>query len=141
MVEISVDGVTLVVEVLGWSKLWCLKSRLDIPLRCVRQVTANGALPKGFWLRWPGTYIPGVLKAGSYWNGSRWSFWDVRHGRDNVVVIELSGWKYDYLVVEVNNPTATIERVRSAISGGELTDEADENTRPLLSRCRGLLRV
>lgn len=115
MVEISVEGDTLAVEVLGWSKLWCLKSRVDIPLRCLRQVRADGELPKGFWLRMPGTYIPRVIKAGSYWNGARWSFWDVRRRRDNVLLIELSGWKYDYLVVEVNNPTTTMQSVRSAI--------------------------
>ena len=115
MVEVSIDGTTLVVGVIGWSKLWCFKSRLDIPVRCVRQVRTDGALPKGFWLRLPGTFIPGVIKAGSYWNGSRWSFWDVRRRRDKVVVIELSGWKYDYVVVEVNNPTATMESLRTAI--------------------------
>jgi hypothetical protein len=115
MVEISIEGNTLVVEVMGWSKLWCLKSRLDIPLRCVRQVTADGALPKGFWLRLPGTFIPRVIKAGSYWNGSRWSFWDTRGRRDKVVVIALSGWTYDYVVVEVNNPAATTAGVQGAI--------------------------
>lgn len=115
MVEISIAGEALAVEVLGWSKLWCLKSRLDIPLRCVRQVRADGEVPKGFWLRWPGTSIPGVIKAGSYCNGTRCSFWDVRRRLDNIVIIELSGWKYDYVVVEVNNPAAIMESVRSAI--------------------------
>lgn len=107
----------LAVEVLGLSKLWCAKRRLDIPLRCVRRVRMDGELPKRFWIRWPGTFMPGIIKAGSYWNGSVWSFWDVRRRRDNVLVIELSGWQYDYLVVEVRDAAATIERVRSALGG------------------------
>ena len=115
MVQISVNGDTLTVEVLGWSKLWCLKSRLDVPLGCIRQVTADGVLPKGFWLRAPGTAFPGFIKAGSYWNGSQWSFWDVRRRRDNVVVIAVSGWKYDFLVVEVNNLPVTLLMVRTAL--------------------------
>ncbi len=116
MVEISVDGGTIKVDVLGWSKIWCLKSRLAAPLRCVRGVRADGPLPRRFWIRLPGTQIPGVIKAGSYCNGSQWSFWDVRRRRDDVVVIELQGWKYDYLVVEVKNPAATVAVIRNALS-------------------------
>ncbi len=117
MVKISVEGDTLAVEVLGWSKLWCVKRRLDVPLRCVRRVRTDGELPKGYWVRLPGTFIPGVIKAGSYWNGSGWSFWDVRRRRDDVLVIELSGWRYDCLVVEVADAPTAIERLRNALGG------------------------
>ena len=88
-----------------------------MPLRCVRRVRADGDLPTGYWVRWPGTCIPGIITAGSYWNGSGWAFWDVRRRRDNVVVIELTGWQYDYLVVEVADPAGTIEQVRNALGG------------------------
>ncbi len=117
MVEISVQRDVLEVRIVGWSKLWCLKSRLEAPLRCVRGIRQDGELPQGYWLRWPGTSIPGLVKAGSFWNGPHGAFWDVRRRRDQVVVIELCGWKYDKLVVEVENPTATIEQVRAAIEG------------------------
>jgi hypothetical protein len=115
MVEISLRSDMLQIDVLGWSKLWSLKSHLEAPLRSVRQIKQDGELPHGFWLRWPGTSIPGFIKAGSFWNGPRGSFWDVRRQRDKVVIIELSGWKYDYIVVEVENPAVTIEQVRAAI--------------------------
>ena len=117
MVEISVRGDMLEIDVLGWSRLWSLKRRLMAPLRCVQQIRRDGELPQGFWLRWPGSFIPGVIKAGSFWNGRRGSFWDVRRQPDKVVVIELSGWKYDYIVVEVENPAVTVEQVRAAIGG------------------------
>jgi hypothetical protein len=117
MVEIAVCDGLLQIRVLGWSRLWSLKSRLAAPLRCVRTIRQDGQLPQRFWLRWPGTYLPGVIKAGSYWNGSQWSFWDVRRRRDNVVVIELCGWDYDYIVAEVENPAATITLVKSAVEG------------------------
>ena len=114
MVEISLDGDQIQTKVLGWSRLGCLKSHLEVPLAYVRSVRTDD-LPKGFWIRLPGTYIPGVIKAGSYSNGGgRWSFWDIRRTRDKILVIELSGWKYDFVVVEVGNP-ATIEMVRRAL--------------------------
>jgi len=115
VVEISLDSDQIQIKVLGWSRLWCLKSHLEVPLAHVRSVRADD-LPKGIWIRLPGTYIPGVIKAGSYTNGrGRWSFWDVRRARDKILVIELSGWKYDFIVVEVGNPAATIEMVRRAL--------------------------
>jgi hypothetical protein len=115
MVEISLRGDLLQIDVLGWSRLWSLKSRLDVPPQHVRRIRRDGQLPQGFWLRWPGTSIPGIIKAGSFWNGRRSSLWDVRRRPDKVVVIELSGWKYDYVVVEVENPALTVEQVRAAI--------------------------
>jgi hypothetical protein len=117
MVEISFDRDKLVVEVLGWSKLWCLKSRLEVPLNCVRNIRADGDLPRRFWLRLPGTYVPGLIKTGSFSNGRRWSFWDVLRRRDDVVAIELSGWKYDFIVVEVSDPARTVANVRGALQG------------------------
>ena len=116
MVGISLDGDQLLIKILGWSRLWCLKSRLEIPLAHIRGVRGDGDLPKGFWIRLPGTYFPGVIKAGSFSNGrGRWSFWDIRRARDKILVIELSGWKYDFVVVEVENPAVTIEMVRRAL--------------------------
>jgi hypothetical protein len=115
MVEISLERDTLAVNVLGWSKLWCLKKRLVVPLRSVRRVMVGGELPKGYWLRAPGTEIPGFIKAGSYWKPSSWSFWDVRRRRDNVLTIELSGTNYDYIVVEVSNAPVTSTLIQAAV--------------------------
>ncbi len=116
MVDISLHRDQLLIEVLGWSRLWCFKSRLEIPLTHIRSVGVDGALPKGFWIRLPGTYIPGVIKAGSYTNGrGRWSFWDIRRARDKILVIELSGWKYDFVVVDVGNPAVTLAMVPGAL--------------------------
>ena len=116
MVDISLHSDQLLIEVLGWSRLWCFKSRLEIPLTHIRSVRVDGDLPKGFWIRLPGTYIPGVIKAGSYTNGhGHWSFWDIRRRRDRILVIELSGWKYDFVVVDVGNPAVTIAMVQGAL--------------------------
>jgi hypothetical protein len=115
MVEITIEGEMLAVRVLGWSKLWCFKSRLEVPLRRVQQVRIGGELPQGYWLRMPGTSMPGVITAGSYWKRSGWSFWDVRRRTDNVLIIQLSNAEYDYIVVEVSNPAVTLSMIQSAL--------------------------
>jgi hypothetical protein len=115
MVEVSMEDDALAIKVLGWSKFWCLKSRIDVPLRRVRQARVGGELPKGYWLRMPGTSMPGFIKAGSYWKRSSWSFWDIRRRTDNVLVIECSDSEYDYIVVEVKNPAVTLSLIQSAL--------------------------
>jgi hypothetical protein len=116
VVELSVAGGQVWIKVLGWSKVWALKSHLEVPLIYLRDARIGGDLPKGFWIRLPGTDVPGLIKAGSYTNGrGRWSFWDIRRSRDRTLVIELSDWKYDFIVVEVEDPAAAMEMLRQAL--------------------------
>jgi hypothetical protein len=62
----------------------------------------------------PGTNIPGVLTAGTFYEDGKRVFWDV-HNPDNTVVIELKDERYNQLVVEVADPKAAVELVQSAL--------------------------
>ena len=116
MVSISLDGETMRVEVLGWSRLWCFKRHLEVPFARVREIRNDGQLPRHFRLRAPGTSALGLMKAGSYSNGRRWSFWDIRRDLSRVLIIELSDWKYDFLVVEVAEPVVTMAMLNAALN-------------------------
>jgi hypothetical protein len=76
MTEVRIIGNRLKIEILGWHKLWCFKSRLDLPLEHVVGVKRLyqrswredlGLQPEDVWksARMPGTYLPGVITAGS----------------------------------------------------------------------------
>lgn len=114
MARVHITTDRLIVEVQGWHRLWALRRGFEIPLTHVRGVTADpGAAgePKG--LRAPGAHIPGVLAVGTFYRHGERVFWDVRNpGR--VVVIQLTGERYDRLVVEVADPRATVELIESA---------------------------
>jgi hypothetical protein len=43
MAQITVTSDTLIVEITGMDRLWALTSRLEVPIRCVRAVSARGA--------------------------------------------------------------------------------------------------
>lgn len=119
MVEITVAADHLYVEVLGWSKLWAFRSHLDVPLPCVKHARlADGDVPRNYPIRFPGTGFPGLIAAGSYTDFSfkRWAFFDLRNRRENVLVIELAGWKYEVLVVEVRDARATMQMINAAIA-------------------------
>jgi hypothetical protein len=116
MVEISVRGSDLHVEVLGWSKLLGFKSSIDVPLASIKSVSADDSLPKFRWtdLRVLGTGIPGVMSVGTFWIGSphRWVFMDVRKSSKEIVTVELEGQRYASLIVEVKDAHAAVQQIR-----------------------------
>ncbi|MFG1689346.1 hypothetical protein ACGFNP_55005 [Nonomuraea sp. NPDC049269] len=116
MAYLHVDGDTLVVEIEGLDKLWALKSRLTIPLANIRGATADPGMiksPKG--IRAPGAHIPGVITAGTFHLDGERVFWDV-HDAAKAVVIELADERYTRLVVEVDDPRATVDLVERHIT-------------------------
>lgn len=63
----------------------------------------------------PGTNIPGVLTAGTFYQDGKRIFWDVHHP-EKTVVLELRDERYNELIVEVADPNATVEMVRAALA-------------------------
>ena len=76
----------------------------------------DGEIPKGFYIRALGTGFPGVIAAGIFTDFKRWAFFDLRADRTNVVILELAGWKYDVVAVEVKDARAAEEMIRNAIA-------------------------
>ncbi|MGB2671484.1 MAG: hypothetical protein WA621_16495 [Candidatus Acidiferrum sp.] len=116
MVDLSVSEGNLVLHVHGADKLWALKSSLEIPLRHIVEIRADPSVAHGWWhgLRMPGTNIPGVLTAGTFYQHGKRVFWDV-HNPDNTVVIGLKDERYEELIVEVADPQAAVELVKTAL--------------------------
>ena len=112
MATIEYTGDALVVHVTGWDTVWALKSHLTIPLAHV--ISANpparrhGSGGRGSGCR--ARISPGSSRrAHSTRTGGR-VFWDV-HDADRAVAIHLRDDQYTELVMEVDDPAATIARV------------------------------
>ena len=119
MVDLSISGGNLVLHVRGADELWGLKRSLEIPLAHISEIRADPAIAHGWWhgLRFPGTNIPGVLTAGTFYQDGKRVFWDV-HNPDNTIVIELKDERYNELIVEVPDPRAAVELVKAALPNG-----------------------
>jgi hypothetical protein len=119
MVELSVAEGKLTLHVRGMDRFWALKSTLEIPLEHVTGIRADPEVARGWWhgFRMPGTQIPGVLTAGTFYLHGEKIFWDV-HNPEKTVVIGLSHEKYDELIVEVADPSAAVSLVQSRLSRG-----------------------
>jgi hypothetical protein len=107
MVDLSITDGKLLLNVRGADKLWAFKSSLEIPLQHIAGIRADPNIARGWWhgIRVPGTNIPGVITAGTFYQDGKRVFWDV-HNPENTVVIDLHDERYNQLIVEVADPQA-----------------------------------
>jgi hypothetical protein len=114
--DVSISNGNLNVHVQGLDQLWSFKSSLEIPLVHVAQVRADPAVAHGWYhgIRAPGTSIPGVITAGTFYQDGKRIFWDV-HKPENTIVIELHDERYDELIVEVADPKHAVEMIKAAL--------------------------
>ena len=120
MVRVSIEKDRVRFEVAGWDKLWAFKSSLEIPLAHIRAVRVDPEPARGWWhgLRLPGTQIPGVLTAGTFYQADGAVFYDVRDP-ERTIVLDLEHEHYRRLVIEVEDPDGTVDTLRAAIAGRE----------------------
>jgi len=118
MVDVRVFGDKLVLNIEGADKLWALKSSLEIPLQHVVSVKADPEAANGWYhgIRLPGTNIPGVLTAGTFYQDGKRVFWDVHHP-EKTIVIELRDERYNELIIEVADPVAAVQLLNSRLAG------------------------
>jgi hypothetical protein len=117
MARVELTSGSLIIHVEGMDRIWALKSHLEIPLQHVVKAESDPAIARGWWhgIKWPGTNLPGVVTAGTFYKDGQLMFWDI-HDPDRTVVISLADEDYSQLVIEVENPTQTVEAINSAVA-------------------------
>lgn len=116
MVDVEIKDSKLILRVEGMDQLWALKSHLEIPLEHISGVRVDPQIVHP-WLKGikeMGSDIPGVIKAGTFYEHGEQVFWDVHHP-EKTIVIELLDEKYKELIIEVENPESIAEMVRQSI--------------------------
>jgi PH (Pleckstrin Homology) domain-containing protein len=115
MVHEIVDG-ALHLYVEGMDKVWAFKSQLTIPLKHITAIRVDDEVVRKWYhgLKVPGTSIPYVITAGTYYQDGKRVFWDVHHPKE-AVVISLDHEKYNELVIEVEDPEAFVQEVQEGI--------------------------
>ena len=121
MVDLTVIGDRLRVDVRGSDKVLAFKGSLDIPLEHITGIRMDPEIAKSWnhGVRFPGTHVPGVITAGTYYQDGKRVFWDVHHA-ERAVVIDLCDEMYDRLVVEVADPAEAVALIGS-VSGNSDT--------------------
>ncbi|MGA9449231.1 MAG: hypothetical protein WBV26_22515, partial [Candidatus Sulfotelmatobacter sp.] len=68
----------------------------------------------------PGTNVPGVITAGTFYQDGERVFWDV-HDPEKTIVIDLHDERYNELVVEADDPEAAMKFIQNALRCCNLT--------------------
>jgi hypothetical protein len=116
MVDLSIAEGKLTLNVRGADQLWAFKSTLEIPLAHVAGVRADPEVARGWChgIRLPGTNLPGVITAGTFYQDGERVFWDVHHP-ENTIVIDLHDERFNQLIVEVRDPLAAVSLIQSSL--------------------------
>jgi len=116
MVDLSVAEGKLTLHIRGADKLWTFRSSLEIPLVHIAGVRADPEAARGWYhgIRMPGTNVPGVITAGTFYQDGKRVFWDV-HEPEKTIVIDLHDERFNQLVVEVDDPEAAVRLIQKAL--------------------------
>ena len=122
MTKVEIQDDRLIARIQGLDQVLALRSELSIPLAHVQGAAVS---PPEVRKRWgnlfrahvPATDVPYVVMAGSFlFLDGEHAFWDV-HDPDRTVAIELDHERFARLVLEVEDPQATVAAINAAIAG------------------------
>ena len=112
MVAIHKSDNNFIFDIKGLHKLWAFKSQITVSQSNIVNVQqVEGSLSIFNCLRMPGTYLPSVITAGTFFKGGKKTFWDVVNSK-KCIVVELKDSNYNQLIVEVENPEEAVEMLR-----------------------------
>jgi hypothetical protein len=103
----------------GLDALWTVRRRVDLPLGSVlsaRAMALAEALAEKPLVRAPGTYLPGVIVAGTYRHvrrGGRPQLW-CAHSDEDVLVLELDEAPWERIVLSMADPAAAARELGTA---------------------------
>jgi hypothetical protein len=128
MVSIEIADDKAVFEVVGWDKLWSLRSRLEIPISHIKQAYVDPTPAMGWFdgVKIAGTALPHIFRAGIFYQEGGLVFWDVHHP-EKTIVVELDHESFSKLIVEVDDPDAAARLLNGG--RGTVKDRTGRNGR------------
>ena len=102
----------LQIELEWFEQLWAfhLSKTIEIPLDRIERATT--VEPQSNWaeIRAPGTFLPGVIKAGTYYTSRGKEFWYVTKERD-YLTLQLNDEYFQRIILTVDNSEAWAEQI------------------------------
>lgn len=112
--KLSLEENTLHIKLNILENIFSLHGSLQVPLDLI--VRASTEKPEGEFgqIRAPGTHIPFLLKAGTFFAGNNREFWFKTIGRP-YLVIDTNGGDYNRIVLTKGDNAAWAERINKAL--------------------------
>ncbi|MFV8368122.1 hypothetical protein [Flavobacterium sp. LB2R40] len=113
MVSVTSNENEFIFDILGSHKFWAFENKIRVPKdKIIRAYQSNDEFT--FWIGWkmPGTQLPWIITAGTYIRKGKRNFWDVCN-KKNAIIVELKESYYTKLIIEVENPEKTINKLNA----------------------------
>lgn len=110
MTRVECCNNTLSFKITGMDSVLAFRRSISIPLREILNIYRLPARLKPPLFRSPGTYIPGLLVAGTFRGQGRTEFWNTRRSR-KALVFEINDGEFTRIVVDVKDPQAVQSRI------------------------------
>ncbi len=97
--HLHIENGNLLIGLSFWEKVWGFHGSFRIPLSHI--IGMKREIPVTSWkeLRVPGSFIPGVIKAGTYFTPRGKEFWYVTRWGKQYITIELQNERYRRIVL------------------------------------------
>ncbi|MCC6557143.1 MAG: hypothetical protein IT372_29675 [Polyangiaceae bacterium] len=118
--QLVMDADRLELSLEGLEHLWAFKlAPVSVPLAHITR--AEAALPPSSWrdIRAPGTAVPGLIKAGTYYTPRGRELWYVVRSRvKEPLTIELTGERYRRIVISIEDARGWADRINANLRAG-----------------------
>ncbi|MGG6298074.1 hypothetical protein ACQ4M4_27080 [Leptolyngbya sp. AN02str] len=107
---------TLHITLTGWERLLAfhVSSTIQVALQSVTHASTTTPTPTWREIRAPGTLLPGVIRAGTYYTERGREFWYVTH-LQSCLTLDVADQYYKRIVLTVDEPEHWRDRIRSSI--------------------------
>ena len=103
----------------GIDKILAIKNQVQVPLKHIVGVWVGideeTQVEFKHSIRLPGSYMPGIVIAGTFVVRGKKMFWNVHHDKSKVITIKVADDKYIKLVLQVEDPAASVAAIQQAL--------------------------
>ena len=100
--KLQIVNDTLDIQFSTTEKILAIHGSMAVPLSHIVQATGMPLEPTWMQIRMPGTNIPGIIKAGTYYTNRGKEFWYLTRGNE-VLRLEFKDESYDRIVIGVKD--------------------------------------
>jgi len=115
--KLSFELEQLRIEFDFWEQVWSVRfNKLwEIPLANIEGATSDA--PQNNWreIKAPGSFVPGVIKAGTYYTDRGKEFWYVTKD-SNYLTVELRNESYKRMILTLDENAVWVERINEKIA-------------------------
>ncbi len=109
----------LEIQLTGPERLWSchLSPAIALPLSQILRVSGDRPITTWREIRAPGTFVPGLIKAGTYYTERGREFWYTTR-EPNTLLIDLKDHYYKRVGLALSDAALWREQIQAAIGGG-----------------------